>query len=254
MTTDIVPKSTLDQDIALIAARYRRAGGVGIQILNLVGGQAESLLDRLPEPIKARLGEATEQALQVAVSAAQHSRSVVPDQKSWLNTAASTAMGAVGGMGGLPTALAELPVTTTVLFRAIQGVAAEYGYDASQPAIQAECLHVFSSAGPLADDDGADMGFLSARVTLTGASVHSIAARIAPRLSAALGQKLAAQTVPIMGAVAGAATNFAYSSYYQEMAHVHFALKQAADRHGVERGQLVVALSEHMKNAKALGG
>lgn len=244
---------SLEDDIARIAVRYRKAGGVGMQVLNMVGGQAENLLDRLPSGVKARLGEATETALHAALDAAQRSRGVVPDQKDWLNTAAATAMGAIGGLGGLPTALAELPVTTTVLFRAIQGVAADYGFDPAQQDIQMECLQVFSSAGPLADDDGADMGFLSARVTLTGASVHAIVARIAPRLSAALGQKLAAQTVPLIGSVAGAATNFAYTSYYQEMAHVHFALKKAEAQHALPRAQLVAMLAERMHSISVRG-
>jgi hypothetical protein len=167
MTTDVIARD-LDSEIALIAVRYRKAGGVGLQVLNLLGGQAEGLLDRLPDPVKLRLSEATERALHVALGAAQKSRSVVPDQAGWLNTAAATAMGAAGGFGGLPSALAELPITTTVLLRAIQGVAAEYGYDPAEPEILSECLHVFSSAGPLAHDDGADTGFLSARMTLTG--------------------------------------------------------------------------------------
>jgi hypothetical protein len=245
MTTDVIARD-LDSEIALIAVRYRKAGGVGLQVLNLLGGQAEGLLDRLPDPVKLRLSEATERALHVALGAAQKSRSVVPDQAGWLNTAAATAMGAAGGFGGLPSALAELPITTTVLLRAIQGVAAEYGYDPAEPEILSECLHVFSSAGPLAHDDGADTGFLSARMTLTGPAMQAMIARIAPKLSAALGQKLAAQAVPVIGAVAGAATNYAYTSYYQEMAHVHFALKRAGDVHGIARAQLVLRLSEAM--------
>jgi hypothetical protein len=220
---------------------------VGIQVLNLLGGQAENLLERLPDNVKDKLEDATTKALNVALSAAMRSRGILPDQSTWLNTVAATAMGAVGGAGGLPTALAELPVTTTVLLRAIQGIAVEYGFDPSEPEIQAECLQVFSAAGPLADDDGADMGFLSARVTLTGTTVQTIVARIAPRLSAALGQKLAAQAVPIIGAVAGAATNYAYTSYYQEMAHVHFGLMRAGAAHSIPREQLVLHLSEAVK-------
>ncbi|MEP5154841.1 EcsC family protein, partial [Planktotalea sp.] len=191
--------------------------------------------------------EVTSKALNIAQDAAFRSRGVVPDQKNWLNTAATTAMGAAGGMGGLPTAFAELPVTTTVLLRAIQGIAAEYGFDPADPEIQAECLHVFAAAGPLANDDGADMGFLSARVTLTGATVQGIITQIAPRLGAAFGQKLAAQAVPLIGAVAGAATNYAYTSYYQEMAHVHFGLMRASETYGVDRAQLVLKLSEAVK-------
>ena len=246
MSNDLTP-ITLDHDIAVIAKRYRKAGGLGIQVLNLVGGQAENLLERLPDPVKDRLEETTTKALNVAVKAAARSRGVVADQSKWLNTVATTAMGAAGGAGGLPTALAELPVTTTILLRAIQGIAVEYGFDPADPEIQTECLQVFAAAGPLAFDDGADMGFLSARVTLTGPTVQGIIARIAPRLSAALGQKLAAQAVPIVGAVAGAATNYAYTSYYQEMAHVHFGLMRTAKQYGVERAQLVSRLSDAVK-------
>jgi hypothetical protein len=211
-----------------LAARYKRAGGYGIEILNLIGGQAENLLDRLPAPIRGGLEKATERALEHAVKAAHDSRSIVPDQKGWLNSAVSAAMGAVGGMGGLPTALAELPVTTTLLLRVIQGVAREHGFDPAEEGVQFDAIRVFGSAGPLEKDDGADLGFISARLTLTGPAVRGLIARISPRLATVLGQKLAAQTVPVLGAVAGAATNYAYTSYYQEVAHVHFGLRRLA--------------------------
>lgn len=212
----------------VLADRYKRAGGGAVELLNVVGGRAEGLLDRLPTPAREGLQSATRLALEQAMKAAGSSRQVVPDQKRWLNTAVGTAMGAVGGVGGLPTALAELPVTTTLLLRIIQGVAVEHGFDPTSESVQFDCIEVFASAGPLAEDDGADLGFLSARVTLTGGAVKGIIARVAPRLATVLGQKLAAQTVPVLGAVAGAATNYAYTNYYQEMAHVHFGLRKLA--------------------------
>ena len=199
-------------------------------------------MERLPDGVKTSLESATERALAVALEAAQQSRGVVRDQKSWLNTAMSTAMGAAGGAGGLPTALAELPVTVTVLMRAIQGIAAEHGFDPADPEIRQLCLTVFASAGPLADDDGGEMGFLAARVTLTGATVHGLLARVAPRLATALGQKLAAQTVPVIGAAAGAATNYAFTSSYQQMAHGVFGLHAVSRRSGVPYDQLVEQL------------
>lgn len=221
---------SVDVDARLdeLASRYRRAGGLGIEVLNVVGGKAEGLLDRLPTAVRGSLEHATTRALEQAMKAANSSRGVVPDQKGWLNSAVGAAMGAVGGMGGLPTALAELPVTTTLLLRVIQGAATEHGFDASAENVQFDCIQVFSAAGPLEADDGADLGFISARVTLTGAAVHGLIARVAPRLATVMGQKLAAQTVPVLGAVAGAATNYAYTSYYQEMAHVHFGLRRLA--------------------------
>jgi hypothetical protein len=151
-------------------------------------------------------------------------------------------MGALGGAGGLPTALAELPVTTTVLLRAIQGIAAEHGFDPGDDATKMDCISVFASAGPLSRDDAADLGFLAARVTITGQGVHALIARVAPRLAGAFGQKLAAQSAPVIGAVAGAAVNYIFTSYYQEMARVHFGLRRLADDSGVERGELAERL------------
>ncbi|MCT4609606.1 MAG: EcsC family protein [Pelagimonas sp.] len=249
MTPHLPDPISYQSDLAVIAQRYKGAGNVGMQVLNLVGGQAENLLEKLPDSVKDRLEETTEKALMAALRAAQTSRGVVPDQKSWLNTALTTAMGAVGGVGGLPSALAELPVTTTVLLRAIQGIAAEHGFDPQDPEIAKECLTVFASAGPLEKDDGVDMAFLSARLTLTGATVHGIIARVAPRLSAVLGQKLAAQAVPVIGAAAGAATNYAYTSYYQEMAHVHFSMLALAKQTGRSRAALLEELKFELQKS-----
>nr|WP_051492261.1 EcsC family protein [Roseivivax isoporae] len=240
-----------DRELAVLVERHRAAGGVGLQVLNVIGTQAENLLERLPDRVKERLEDATTRALEVAMRAAQGSRGVVPDQRGWLNSALATAMGAAGGAGGLPTAMAELPVTVTVLLRAIQGIAAEHGFDPADPEVQKQCLAVFGSAGPLEADDGVDMAFLSARVTLTGATVHGILSRIAPRLATVLGQKLAAQTVPLIGAAAGAATNYAYTSYYQEMAHVHFGLMRVAEKSGKSRAEVVEAFTRRLQHSAA---
>lgn len=248
--TQIVPVQPIEDEIRALAQRYRAADSVGMQLLNIVGGQAEGLLDRLPGPTRDRLNAATEKALQTALEAATRSRGVVPDQKAWLNTALTTAMGAAGGAGGLPSALAEVPVTVTVLMRAIQGIAAEHGFDPSDPEVAQDVLLVFSSAGPLAHDDGADMGFLAARVSITGAGLNALIARIAPRLATVLGQKLAAQAVPILGAAAGAAVNFAFTSYYQQMAHVQFGLKALAQRSGEPYPALVERLRVEMESKK----
>ncbi|MFK7745523.1 MAG: EcsC family protein [Roseobacter sp.] len=246
----IIVDEPVDVDARLdaLARRYKRAGGLGIEVLNLIGGRAEGLLDQLPNAVRGGLEQATTRALEQAMKAAHESRAIVPDQKGWLNSVAGAAMGAVGGMGGLPTALAELPVTTTLLLRVIQGVAVENGFDASAQNVQFDCIQVFASAGPLEADDGADLGFISARVTITGAAVHGVIAKVAPRLATVLGQKLAAQTVPVLGAVAGAATNYAYTSYYSEMAHVHFGLRKLSVDADVPLDVLVDALRQRVKH------
>jgi hypothetical protein len=224
----VVKPVDVEAELDALANRYAKAGGVGIDLLNSLGAQADGLIQRLPDKARAGLQDATIAALNHAMTAAHRSRDMVPDQAGWLNSAVSAAMGAAGGFGGLPTALAELPVTTTLLLRVINGVAAEHGFDPATENVRFDCVQVFAAAGPLSHDDGADIGFLSARIALSGGAVKGVIARVAPRLATVLGQKLAAQTVPVLGAVAGAATNYAYTSYYTDMAHVHFGLRKLA--------------------------
>lgn len=244
MTTLSPPETEAELD--RLAARYAAAGGLGVQMLTMVGGKAEQLLERLPDPVRVRLEDVTEKALQLAMRAAQSSRRAVPDQADWVNTAMSTAMGAAGGFGGLPSALVELPATTTVLLRIIQGVAAENGFDPAAENVQFDCIRVFAAAGPLARDDGADLGFLTLRVTLTGGAMQRLIATVAPRLATVLGQKLAAQTIPVLGAVAGATTNYLYTGYYREIAHVHFGLRKLAIDADVPQDELAKRLAARM--------
>ena len=48
---------------------------------------------------------------------------------------------------------------------------------------------------------------------------------------AAAAMPLAAQTIPVLGAAAGAGLNLAYVRYYREMAHVRFGLLKLAQSH-----------------------
>lgn len=241
MTPEIllpVTDPTVVSELDALAKRHRAAAGPVMQVLNFVGGSAEGLIAKLPQPVRDGLEGATERALDTAMGAAARSRGVVADRPDWVNKLLTTAMGAAGGFGGLPGALAELPLTVTMLLRAIQGIAAEHGFDPASEEVRIECLRVFASAGPMAKDDGSDMGFVTAKVTITGSGLSNLIARVAPRLSAVLGQKLAAQTAPVLGAVAGAAVNYAFTSYYQEIARVHFGLKRLARESGEDEGLL----------------
>ncbi|MCE5973989.1 EcsC family protein [Sinirhodobacter sp. WL0062] len=232
--TDPALKAALDQ----LAKRHRAAGGIGMQVMSFVGGSAENLMNKLPQSVRDGLEGATSRALETAFDAAVRTRGAVADRPDWVNTALTTAMGAAGGVGGLPGALAELPFTVTMLLRSTQGIAAEHGFDPASDEVRMECLRVFASAGPLAADDGTDMGFLAAKVTITGPALNSLIAKVAPRLATVLGQKLAAQAAPVLGAVAGAAVNYAFTSYYQEIARVHFGLKRLARESGEDEGLL----------------
>ncbi|WP_298937008.1 EcsC family protein [uncultured Ruegeria sp.] len=242
----LVEKVDAEAELDRLADHYRSAGGTGVKLLNKLGGSAESLLDQLPDPVRQGLTGATEHALWAAIHAAQGSRRAVPDQKPWVNTAVATAMGAAGGLGGVSTALVELPATTTMLLRSIQGAAAREGFDPAEENVKFDCVRVLSAAGPLSYDDGADLGFFSVRLTLTGPAMQRLIAAVAPRLSVVLGQKLAAQSIPVLGALAGGGTNFVYARYYQQIAHVHFGLRRLAIDADIPHDELVRKLSARM--------
>lgn len=218
--------------IATLAARHRRANGSVMALVTRLGGSFERQLALLPRGFRDRVGAATEAALAGAWGLAGASARRLPDPGRRGRLAAVVASGAAGGAGGLATALAEIPVTVTLILSAIRAEALAAGFDPDDPQVAAECLKVFAAGSPLAADDGIDTSFLSARLTLTGPALQGLIAAVAPRLAAALTQKLAAQAVPVLGAVSGAALNAAFLAWYREVAAVRFALLRLAQAHG----------------------
>ncbi|WP_233193085.1 EcsC family protein [Acidimangrovimonas sediminis] len=245
------------EEIARLAARYRDASGPMMSLVNMVGSRVEKQIEALPDGVKDRIETIVERALHQAYGMAGRTLSGRASNAAATaerrHRAAALVTGAVGGMGGLASSLAELPVTVTLIFRAIQKIAASYGYDPEDEAVRLECLQVFAAGSPLAEDDGVNTSFLGARVTITGPALNRVVAAVAPRLSVALGEKLAAQAVPLLGAVAGASINYAFLRYYQEMAHVRFGLRRLEDR-GHDRAQLVVAFRAAAATPKRRAG
>jgi len=218
-------------EIAALAQRQMRAQSLLMQVVTFVGGQVEDGLKLLPQSGRDRIEGAARRALRQSyeVAAKSRGRRVLTTDRA--HRALCTLSGAMGGIGGLPTAVAELPVATTVIFRAVQGVAEIHGEDPTDPETRMEVLRVFGAGGPGEADDGIDTAFIGARLSLTGAALNRLIATVAPRFAAMLGQKLATQTIPILGAAAGAGTNYAFIDYYIELAHVHFGLRRLARRH-----------------------
>jgi hypothetical protein len=225
-----VQTPTLAADIAALAARYRRANGPVMRLLNRLGGRLEAQFDALPEGWRRQVEQATARALETSYLMAGKA----PDLGDRLPFAAAMVSGAAGGAGGLVTSVAEIPLTVTLFFNTIRAVAREAGFDPDTDAVRAECLAVFAAGSPVEGDDGVNTSFLTARLTLTGAALQSLITTIAPRLALVLGQKLAAQAVPVIGAVSGAGLNAAYLGYYRELARVRFGLLRLAETHGAD--------------------
>lgn len=230
----VLPPGDLSPEIRDLAARHKRANGPVISLVNRLGGTLERQMALVPDGVRLQIERVVAQALSAAMSVAgQGDR--LPDTGTRGPLLAAMATGAAGGAGGLPTAIAELPVTVTVILHAIRQAARAEGFDPDDPAIRAECIRVFGAGSPLAEDDGINTSFVSARLTLTGPAVQKVIASVAPKLATALGQKLAAQAVPVLGAVTGAALNAAFLSYFSEVARIRFALLRLSQTHGAEQ-------------------
>jgi EcsC protein family len=231
-----LPVVTADLELAVqgLALRYRKANGPVMSLMNRIGGSVEERVALLPQAVRTQLESVTRMALERAHGMAAMGSRLGPDLGERGPVLAAMATGLAGGMGGLPTAIAELPVTITLFLHTIRAAAIEAGFDADDPGIRAECLQVFAAGSPLRGDDGVNTSFIGARLAVSTAAIQKMIAVVVPKLGLAMGQKLAVQAVPVLGAVTGAALNAAYLSYYRETARVRFGLLRLAEVHGAE--------------------
>jgi hypothetical protein len=224
----------LEADISALAQAYLRANGPVMALVNRIGGGVEAQMARLPQGVRQQIEATVIVALTAAhglAGRAEEGPEIGPGAANW----AAIATGAAGGLIG---SIVELPLTITVFLHAIRAEAIRAGFDPDEAGVRAACLEVFAAGAPLQEDDGINSGFVSARLTLTGPALQKLIARVAPSLAVRLGQKLAAQSVPILGALSGAAVNAAFLRYYREVARIRFALMRLAEHSG---GEAVVA-------------
>lgn len=168
--------------------------------------------------------------------------------------------GAVGGWLGPVSTLAELPASTLLILRAIADVARSEGADLNDPAVKTECLAVFALGSPSPSDDATESAYYAARtatawlVREAGAALGQAATQqwggsmaaqglakvieaVASRWGVVITEKVAAQSVPVLGAVAGAALNTLFMAHFQSVARGHFVVKRLEARYGPEAVQ-----------------
>jgi hypothetical protein len=235
---------TYAAEIAAIARTYSSASGPVMKFGEFLGSRMRGAAAGLPDSVERALLDASRQALEVAYRAASATRAgsaggiarrLGAEGGDRAHRFAAMMAGAAGGSAGLATALAELPMTTTLILRSIQDIAAHYGEDPATPEVKRECLMVFAQGGPFETDDDVDFGFVGARIGGATLPVAAVIPAVARRFGLVVGQKLAAQAAPFVGAVMGAALNTAFMTYFQTMAHVRFRLRQLQRQHGAAR-------------------
>jgi len=236
------------------AVRLLEGDSFASRLMRLFGGQMRLLSNSLPESARKAIAVATDSALRTAVRVALRSldKSAAAKPRVRLHQAAAAATGALGGAFGIAATAVELPVSTTILLRSIAEIARENGENLANPEAGLACLNVLGFGGEPAAADGhsryyetreqlarglGDVNFLLLKqgvATELTPMLMPYLTRLAARFGVIVTEKLAAQAVPVVGAVGGAAVNAAFAHHFQAMARGHFTVRRLERKYGAE--------------------
>jgi len=228
--------------------------GLAARLGDIAGRPIELMGRALPETAAKAVAAATTRALNAALAVALRTMQNEPQAaSSLLHKALAAASGAVGGGFGLAGLPIELPISTIIMLRSIGDVARGEGEDLADPETIVACLQVFALGGREGAADAAESGYFAVRGLLAksvaeaarfiaerGALVEGapvlvrFIAQIASRFGVVVTQKLVAQAVPLVGALGGAAVNYAFIDHFQEVARAHFTVRRLERRYGKE--------------------
>jgi len=229
--------------------------GLGIRLMNLIGYPIEGIINVLPTWVRRSIGnKATEvlgTAFHVALSTMDRKRQGKPFR--WIHRVMVLVSGAVGGFFGLPGLIVELPISTTMMLRSIADIARGEGEDLSSMDTHMACLTVFALGGKSGSDNAAETAYYAVRAALTrtlseaaeflaergiaeeGAPVViRVMANLASRFGVIITDKVAAEMVPILGALGGASINLLFISHLQAAARGHFIVRRLERKYGGE--------------------
>jgi hypothetical protein len=184
----------------------------------------------------------------------------------------SMAVGVTGGMSGFVGLVAlpvELPITTTLMLRGIADIARYNGEDLDSLEARLACLQVFA-LGARATGARQDVGYYAARalltrmtseaagylvqrgaLELTGPMMNRFVAELVSRFSIVVSDRIAASSLPVIGAIGGATVNMIFMNHFQQVAKGHFTVRRLERRYGqaVVRGLYAEIAARQSKEA-----
>jgi hypothetical protein len=225
--------------------------GLAARLANLVGRPVELLGRALPESAAQAIAAATAKGLQAALKVALLTIRRSPTAGSQLlHKYLAMAAGAAGGTFGLATLPLELPVSTIIMLRSIAEIAQSEGENLSDPEAALSCVQVFAlggraGTGELEGGYFAVRGMLAKSVTEAARYIAQrgileegapvlvrFLSQVASRFGVVVTQKLGAQAVPVIGALGGAAVNYAFIEHFQDVARGHFIVRRLERSYG----------------------
>lgn len=257
-----------DLDALRVAVKLLEHTSLAARLTNIVGTPIALIGATLPEGAAQAIAAATTKGLNGALKVALSTIENRPERASRrMHKALAAASGAIGGSLGLLTAPVEIPISTLIMLRSIADIARSEGEDLSDPDAALSCIQVFALGARAGTYDAADSGYFVVRGLLAksiseaarfiaergiveeGAPVVvRFVAQVASRFGVVVSQKLAAQALPVVGALGGAAVNYAFIDHFQDVARGHFTVRRLERTHGKE---MVRAAYERIRDASA---
>jgi hypothetical protein len=259
-----------DQDLEAIrtAVALLENASLAARLTNIVGKPIELIGLALPEGASKVIAAATTKGLNAALKVALSTMENRPEAASrLLHKALATASGAIGGSLGLVTAPLEIPISTIIMLRSIADIARSEGENLAEPDAALSCVQVFALGGRTGSTDAAESGYFVVRGMLAKSITEAarfiaergiveegapilvrFVAQVASRFGVVVTQKLAAQALPIVGALGGAAVNYAFMDHFQDVARGHFAIRRLERAYGKE-----IVRTQYERQADALG-
>jgi hypothetical protein len=235
-----------DREALRQAVRALESPSFAARLSALAGRPIEFLGQALPQAASEAVSRATEAALTRAL---RYALTTIPketvDPETRLHRALAILSGAMGGALGISAVLAELPLSTTIMLRAIARIAQSEGESLEDPETALACLQVFVLGGRSGSGHWHESGYFAVRAAMarsvtravqqvvgrgvideSASAVVRLLSQIGSRFGVVVSQKAAAQAVPVLGALGGAAVNAAFMDHFQAVARGHFTVRR----------------------------
>jgi EcsC protein family len=258
-----------EQDLEVIqtAVQLLENASLAARLTSIIGKPIDLIGLALPESAANVIAAATTKGLNAALNVALRTMENKPEAASrLLHKALATASGAIGGSLGLMTAPLELPISTIIMLRSIADIARGEGENLADPDTALSCVQVFALGARTGSVDAAESGYFVVRGMLAKSITEAarfiaergiaeegapilvrFVAQVASRFGVVVTQKLAAQALPIVGALGGAAVNYAFMDHFQNVARGHFAIRRLERAYGKE-----IVRTQYERQADAL--
>jgi hypothetical protein len=237
------------RDLRQALNRLQQGRGVIVRLADLVGG-AVGLAGRygirrmgVSRGVQGKLAGIAEAALTRAYDVAVLGLEQEPQRRAELTRSAVIASGAASGFAGMAGFLPDATFVTLAIMREIARIAVSQGENLAEEDTRRACLEVFAFRSE-ADEDESELGYFSARLMFQGRPFTLLLSEVAARYGLVLGEKFAAQIVPVVGAVAGAALNAAFLAHYRNLAMAHFTIRRLERRHGRDAVRAARAIAQ----------